>query len=345
MSQFNVYGIGAGRSIAAAEDDNNQRLQQRRQTTAQRLEQERRMAALRERLMQTEHSAAAQEAQSFLRYGANLSPERKQAIDEQQHQILWADDEEFTEPAKPGLPPPGLTNPEPSDPYVKRAYSSDSSQQEMPSGVLAEPGLMASQQSSDDQRMPVQSLNELTDKLHELNGPEFAEKLGERLKDVLALVRRDNAKRNALNHGDEMYASLDFIEGYVEASNIKEANRQQLTQLMVDLREQMVVGSALLPGAHPATATAAKLSQRAVDGARAAGLIEPPGNVRHQSSGAQKKRLDEDSRGNETEFKGTDAAMLQIDQRALSQPSKSNLSKDADKRREETLVSVTVRSV
>jgi hypothetical protein len=190
-----------------------------------------------------------------------------------------------------------------------------------------------------------EQLMQLADELAAFRGPQFTEKLAARLGAILSAMRSHPQPMSQSADTDELYAGLEFIEGYVEAASIRDDGVQKLLQLTGELRQQLLGLGLPPPALQPLVAVTAIAAQISSDKGRGSGVTEVRGNIRLKPQ-AGDRRADAD---HEEEIEAEiSAALLQSSQLSPGGPvrtSQSSLSKDAEKRKTETLLTVTVRSV
>ncbi len=369
MGPINLYVIGAGRSVAGDPDDNDERMRQRRLTSAQRAEQERRGAALREQFAQTEHATAAIASQQRTEHPRPNAPSRsvhalpsKRTADHLPPGHLPSPSEGDRRPLRyasstlrdsnqPPLDKPELFRPDLMDDYLKdmtEMFGTPAPHQHVmtsdPSPALEFQPDPAERQAGDE-LIPACRVSMLIDSLDELRGPQFADRLASQLEGIMRSVQSDRQLRLHQTEGNEAHSALDFLEGYIEAGAIKEADRQRLIQLVSELRDQFPSESLLSPAKQALVSSAVAVSHRVADSGRAVGVGDLRSNVRNRSQAVERRTAAEEETEIDGAPSGQGASSLRLDLRGPASASKSSLSKDADKRREETLVTVTVRSV
>ncbi len=366
MSLIHVYGVGAGRSISGEQEDDSEKIRQRRLTIAQREEQIRRSAVLRERFSQAEAAEARRAIQlpkksgqaaerGSLDNGSQLSTAARRPTAGTAVQRPRDTDEVSGRQPKPADPFKSPVSrqlvPLHDDAYQERLHLQHSEihsgSEDLSDTDLTESAQASVQSTAEREPSVAQRLNHLLDDLPNLRGAQFADKFVSQLNEALSVFRNNQSHDLKEREADELLASLEFLDGYGEASRISDPDRGRVLQCIEAFRLELLgvgrASSAPSVGAFAAVSTAAVARQVAERGLTK-GLPERSGGPRYRSSDLERKALDRESEM-ESELLGLEASASTRVQSNLMGSSKSNLSKDADKRREETLVTVTVRSV
>ncbi len=366
MTQISAYGIGAGRAISGESEGDEERLRQRRVTAAQRAEQEKRGAAVRERL------ARAQAADTLI--SEQQLAQRMQADARSREVPVGARQKSPAFPAAtrsaPSHVPLATSLPKPRQPSDKpieslplrvpidsppedaipakplpldvdirdRALSDDK-----PTETAVPVNLLADSDSRADVP-PVQRFTCLIDEVSDLRGEHFSDMLTARLNDIASSIRSQPELFEDPADTAMAMASLDFLEGYVEAAHSVAADQQKILQLITDLRRQLVE-SGLSPQLPQLMVSALVATQIPADRSRVAGVTDARGQGRQRPSATQRNAAADPDDEAESSLLAAGAQLMQQSSAVTVKPSKSSLSKDAEKRREETLISVTVRSV
>ncbi len=261
MTRIDLYGVSSGRSIADAIDDDDERLRQRRLSIEQKVKQDRRSFALRDRLTQPgispelpaeqrtmhERPAGSQRppgsgdggsSQSLLRRrletvksdSPDLHPDLEDDFDfnslipeshqqrragqaaepSRRAQVTPKATEQFSVQSQSGM----IQSPASSGPeyYSKGELSSKASLPEEP--AVSDAGI---------EQPPAQTLNisSIVDSLNDLRGSQFAERLADKLSELLTHLHAHPESSCDLKERDELQASLEFLEGYIEASELE----------------------------------------------------------------------------------------------------------------------------
>lgn len=362
MSLISTYGVGAGRAIAGELDEDEERLRQRRTAAAQRTEQEKRGAAVRDRLARAQ---AAEAAVSNQRLHQHLQSE----MDSRDTQVVM----QRKLPAPPAPQRPAASD-EHAPPRVANPVRRQDKQENIPSSVIcpddrweksiptapadredeffqgeaeesqANPMVFLSTAEFDKGIPPVHRINDLIDDVMALRGNQFAEQLVTHLEDIMLSIRQQPEMPTDSTEVQSALAALDFIEGYVEAASAGMVDSQKTMSLISDLRQQLL-GSGTPSNAPAVIASAVVASQITADKGRAANVSEVRSNGRQRLSVRDRNSAaNPDDEADAALLAEGAGLILQVPAGAVK-PSKSNLSKDSEKRRDETLVSVTVRSV
>lgn len=382
MSQIDLYGIGAGRAIAGEVDEDNEKIRQRRLTAAQRAENERRSAALRERFAPTEQATAISAAQQRSELSRAALPYPPSAAFEAESDEHWFPsdsgpdvsqrsgrsmtastkrslEQSRTLQAQPESMPHDLYEADTSSiisiaqikPWQPEGYFPDSGS-DIRGQCKAQLEPISESTETDGPSSgtrPVGGLadraGEVMDALDQIRGPEFVEQLVDRLDGLLQAVRGGTPFLHS-TEGSDVLASLDFVEGYVEASAMTDADRQRLFDLMNELRHELIGPISLTPTEQAMVASAAAVSQGVADKSLTiVGVADQGSPKRNRASAVERKAVADPEEEAILVATGANALSLRPDLAGLPCPAKSSLSKDADKRREETLVTITVRSV
>ncbi len=395
MSQFSLFGVGAGRTIAGEIVDDDDRSRQRRLTSAQRVEQDRRIASLRERLAQSEQatistthqqapypkgpvSTSAYRDAKNNRLLARIDPEmpenRFRALSRESDDVsdleLGSDSVDLYEPS----PRRTRLAEDLAWPKIDRSQDTNSSKPKFPTGELSTatvPNALVSaakalptaieekfevnaglgesmpvfEHGASGVGTPLARLTALVDDLDKIRGPQFAENLTNSLNALLETIRHHPTPNPNSNDAEDINGTLEFLEGYVEASTLKEEDQQPLSQLMGQLRQELV-GEHYASSATQALILSAAASSSVGESSRLSGnASEARVGSRGRSTLGERVALAKADNESEEMEKELAVSQLQSGVGGPIRSLKSNLSKDADKRREETLASITVRSV
>ncbi len=366
MTQISAYGIGAGRTIAGESDSDEERLRQRRVSAAQRADQEKRGALVRERLARAQAAEAVlSDQQQAQRMQAEAKSREAQPEARQKSPMfpVPARPAPTHEPLAAAAPKPGqradkpmeaMPQPVPVDaplapPKSRKPLAVESGlrQGEREEDKLPEavhPVVPAADSVPETETPQVQRFTRLIDDVTDLRGENFSDQLAARLNDLALSIRSQPELLTEPADVGKALAALEFLEGYVEAANPGALDQQKILQSISDVRRQMVE-SGLSPQLPQVMASALVANQIPVDKGRVSGVTDTRGQGRQRLPASERNAgADPDDEAESSLLAGGVQAMLQSSAGAVK-PSKSSLSKDAEKRREETLVSVTVRSV
>ncbi len=339
MTQISPYGIGAGRMLAATSDDEDTRARQRRLTAAQLSEQSRKSAAMREQLVQAERSVALAEARSRQQHEQATTLRRERMADtpaRASDRRLLADSGRA-----PGLLVPRDTIADgelhaPTDPQLSQETRGDD-----PAGLLASP-------APHPDETPGSLVARLLDELPVLRKQRFAAGMEEPLD---ALRRSVAASRNAATAVDHdalgsLEGALEFMQGYLEASAMSDDTRQRLVVVIDGIRQDVSIMRSAVGGVPPdMTSAAAIAAATSSESVRIHGLV---GKQRTARAEGPVSRRPADERGNDDEANTVvvsavvAAPQVGIEPVRTAAPSQN---RDIDKRRNDTPVSVAVRSV
>ncbi len=139
-----------------------------------------------------------------------------------------------------------------------------------------------------------------------------------------------------------LHAHLDFLEGYYEGEKKPTPESAKIFELMQEVRAQLAIAS------DPAMATAVLRSGNLPISAQAGRVMLPPGQSGKRVAAEKSRDRVRDDGSVTEEAELTEAAIqrsMPATVRAPVRMPQSSLGKDAEKRREETPVSVAVRSV
>lgn len=339
MTQISPYGIGAGRMLAAASDDEDTRARQRRLTAAQLAEQSRKSAAMREQLVQAERSAALAEARG------RQQQEQAGALRRERMADTPARPPDRRLPAEasrtPGRPlrPEAATEVEPHAPADSRPVQE--TRGDDPAGLPASPGHQTEQ-------TPGLLVSRMIDDLPALRKQQFAAGMEERLD---ALRQSVAAARNAAAANDRdaleaLEGSIEFMQGYLEASTMSDDTRQRLVLVIDGIRQDVSIMMSAFAGPPVGAATAAAhAAHNASESLRVHGLSGKQRTARAEGP-ASRLRKEEGEGDDDAKSAAACAAVVMpatgIEPVRTAVPSQS---RDVDKRRNDTPVSVAVRSV
>lgn len=338
MTQISPYGIGAGRMLAAASDDEDTRARQRRLTAAQLAEQSRKSAAMREQLVQAERSAALAEARGRQQQEQAGALRRERMADTPARPL------DRRLPAEANRTPGRLLRPEAAT-EVETQAPADSRVQETrgdgPAGLPASPGHQLEQ-------TPGLLVSRMIDDLPALRKQQFAAGIEERL-DALrqsVLAARNTAAANDRDALEALEGSLEFMQGYLEASTMSDDTRQRLVLVIDGIRQDVSIMMSAFAGPPVGAATAtAHAAHNASESLRVHGLFGKQRTARAEGR-ASRLRGEEGEGDDEAKSAAACAAVVMpatgIEPVRTAVPSQS---RDVDKRRNDTPVSVAVRSV
>lgn len=139
---------------------------------------------------------------------------------------------------------------------------------------------------------------------------------------------------------DGVLGYLDFLEGFFEGSSMTTKPPEQIVALMADIRMQL---NYLADPARTITIQNTLITSQAEDAIPFKGRVADHRRDRTKSNTS--RAADEEGSVNDIESQAEAAAAAAIRSASAPTSSQSSLSKDAQRRREETIVSVTLRSV
>ncbi len=338
MTQINPYGIGAGRMISSGTDD-DERARQRRLTASQLSEQSRKSAAMREQLAEAARAGARAEAQQR----------------QQEAQAGAVRRERQGRPLATGAEKPPPKNPEfPSAQLLSPARLAGSDLPAPPETSRLQPGHDVDSSSGSDTGIlhagetPGLLMSRLIDELPAWRAQPSTAGLETRLTSLRQSI-------SALGHSPEqdsresleaMAGSLEFVQGYLEASSLPEEAREQLV-LHIELIRQDVTVMLSAMGNPPAGVNLAMppAAQKVSEATRAQGAAGRHRLERAHGSASGK------AAGTQTEDKeavASTAGGWPSMPPSWSEPAKTAVpsqDRDIDKRRNETPVSVAIRSI
>lgn len=345
MTQISPFGIGAGRMVSAASEDDDSRTRQRRLSAAQLAEQSRKSAAMREQLMHAERAAA-------------LSESRQRQQDQERAATARRE-------RQPGMP-------------VKQAAAQPTAEAKVASARSQRPAAVAGTEPdrpvddlllrrgpdgdpmpADDSRMqhqpgspPDALISRLVDALPVWRAQGSTAALEEQLDQLRLSV-------SALRHSPDpdspeglktLAASLDFVEGYLEAGSLPDDARRRLLLMIDGVRQDaMALLSAL---ASPAAGAMPAVAATLLPGAGATRAHGPGAGNRSERSGAAARGRAAGVAGDDEDAADAEASAAAgatptvppawIEPARAADPSQQ---RDTEKRKNETPVSVAVRSV
>lgn len=325
MTMINPYGIGAGRAISEQyeDDTDKERNQTRRRVNAVQLaEQERLKARLQGRTL--EYSATDEVQRIAESDQAELYSHKPQPQELKDFAALPSE-EAVTQPAQAARYPSQLQG------ETKRANRPVSSKSTADRAVDAPD---ARSQSAllgsvlyDLQTNPVRLTSERV--LHSLGS----------LRDSL---RSSSKVEISTEDREGLQGYLEFVEGYFESAPKRTAHSEKIATLMSEIRLQLDFATdPSQAGALQRTALAAS-SQRPVEATRTIATGDSRKALRKDRSASDDDETFHEIVASEANPPGSPANNAAV---SGGSSSKSSLSKDSNRRRNETLVSVTMRSV
>jgi len=340
MTHLSTYGVGAGRMISATSDDEDSRSRQRRLTAAQFSEQSRKSAAMRDQLMQAERSAAIDEARQLQREQARGVSARRDG-----HAAVAAKTVDGYAPTDINSLPDRTPSPAQVTGGNETKPLEDQQLPGRPDDLLAP----AANSAADRPIERVQVLtSRLIDELPAWRAQGRTNALEEQLdalhQSVFAL--RQSPEPDTREALDSLAGSLEFAQGYLEASSLSGDIRQRLLLVIDGVRENVsVILSALAgltAGATPSVAAAVLSSTESL---HVHGLANRDRRTRAEAGATGRPAVAADD--DESEAAAASGAPRTVPPTSVQQMGSAvpSQDRDMDKRRNETPVSVAVRSI
>jgi len=352
MTHLSTYGVGAGRMVSATSDDEESRVRQRRLTAAQLSEQARKSAALREQLMQAEKSAALDETRQLQR--------------EQERDVSTRRDRQVAVAAKTA------DRHAPTEVKILPAHAPSTEVKSLPAHASSPAHAQGDDESKplDDRQRPGRSDEPLA-----LTADSEADRSHERVRVLTArlidelpawraqgtttvlekqldalrqsvLTLRPSLEPDSREALDSLAGSLEFVQGYLEASSLSGDTRQRLMLVIDGVREDVAgVLSDLAGLTAAATPTVAAAVLSSTESLRTHGLARRDRHTRAEAAAPGRPAVVSDD--DESEAAAASGASWTMPP-APVQPARDTVTsqhRDIDKRRNETPVSVAVRSI
>lgn len=344
MTHLSTYGVGAGRMISATSDDEDSRTRQRRLTAAQLSEQSRKSAAMREQLMQAERSAAIDEARQLQR-----EQERGVSARRDRHVAVAAKTVDGYAPTDINSLPDRAPSPAHATGGDETKPLEDQPLPGRPDDLLAPAADSAADRPADRPIEKVQVLtSRLIDELPAWRAQGRTSALEQQLdalhQSVSAL--RQSPEPDSREALDSLAGSLEFAQGYLEASSLSGDIRQRLLLVIDGVREDVsLILSALAGLTDGATPSVAAAVLSSTESLHVHGLANRDRRTRAEAGATGRPAVAADD--DESEAAAASGAPRTVPPTSVQQVGSTvpSQDRDMDKRRNETPVSVAVRSI
>ncbi|MCM0044279.1 MAG: hypothetical protein NBV65_06560 [Burkholderiaceae bacterium] len=335
MTFINPYGVGAGRMVSAASDDEDSRARPRRLTAAQLSAQSRNRTAMHEQLVQAERAAVMAE------------------VAQRQHESA---DRLRREPAtettarragrRPAQAEPMAARPSAAAQVAGRRPVEPTAEQPAQRDIHDQPASVADNATRHPDNRPKLLVEHLVDALPGWRIQSSSAELERRLDALRESVLRLRSSFDADSREDleAMAGSLEFAQGYLEASRTPGDAGQRLVLIIDGIRQD--IGLMLSPGAGSVVGAMPAITAAAQTGSEAVRLQQSRKHRLERTDGAPSKKPAGEGSDEEDGLPATTGAPagspVCIDPVNATVPSQA---RDSEKRRNDTPVSVAVRSL
>lgn len=334
MTVINPYGVGAGRMVSAASDDEDARARQRRLTAAQ-LSTQANRTAMHEQLVQAERAAAMAEVAQR----QHESPDRLRREPPAETSARRAG-------RRPAQAEPLAGRPSAAAQVAGRRPVEPTAEQPAQRDIHDQPASVEDNATRHPDNRPKLLVEHLVDALPAWRMQRLSAELEQRLNALRESVLRlrlsfDAESREEL---EALAGSLEFAHGYLEASSTPGDAGQRLLLLIDGIRQD--IGLMLSAAAGPAVGAMPAVTAAVQTGSEAVRLQQARKHRLERADGSLSKKPADEESDEEDEMPGTTGAPagspVWIEPVNGTVPSQA---RDSDRRRNDTPVSVAVRSL
>ncbi len=335
MTVINPYGVGAGRMVSAASDDDDARARQRRLTAAQLSAQARNRTAMHEQLVQAERAAAmAETAQQ-----QHESPDRLRREPPAETSARRAG-------RRPAQAEPLAGRSSAAAQVAGRRPVEPTAEQPAQRDIHDQPASVADNATRHPDNRPKLLVEHLVDALPAWRVQRSSAELERRLDALRESVLRLRSSFDAESREEfeALAGSLEFAHGYLEASSTPGDAGQRLLLLIDGIRQD--IGLMLSAAAGPAVGAMPGVTAAVQTGSEAVRLQQARKHRLERADGPLSKKPAGEASDEEDGMPGTTGAPagspVWIEPVNGTVPSQA---RDSEKRRNDTPVSVAVRSL